>query len=81
MFLFLAQLYLDCIDSVIGYMFCIHLLKEINKMYTASTPAECYVRAAVLCRRHVFTCAVIPGWTSLAFTLKDDRRDEIGLLS
>lgn len=52
-------------------------------MDTAGTPAECYVRAAVLCRRHVFicaVCAVTPGYTSLAFTLKDDRRDEIGLL-
>lgn len=50
-------------------------------MYTAGTPAECYVRAAVLCRRHVFICAVIPGWTSLVFTLKEKRRDEIGLVS
>lgn len=52
-------------------------------MDTAGTPAECYVGAAVLCRRHVFicaVCAVTPGYTSLAFTLKDDRRDEIGLL-
>lgn len=51
-------------------------LKEINKINTAGTPAECYMRAPVLHRSVCVYLCCNPVVDIDAIHVQDDRRDE-----
>lgn len=52
------------------------LLKEINKMYSTDTPAECYMKATVLCRNACVYLCCNPEVDIYGIYVKNDGRDE-----
>ena len=58
-------------------MFCIHIFeRNKQKINTAGTPAECYMRATVLHRSVCVYLCCNPGVDIDAIHVQDDRRDE-----
>lgn len=77
MFLFPVQLYLDILIQWYEYMFCIHLFeRNKQKMNTAGTPAEWYMRAAVLCKSACVYLYCNPGVDIDGMDVQEDRKDE-----
>lgn len=79
MFLLPVQLYLDILIQWYEYMFCIHLFeRNKQKINPADRPAECYMRATVLCKSACVYLYCNPGVDIDGIHVQEDRKDERG---